>query len=231
MPDRSDEFTARLRALLSAPEAAADLRRYFCTRAADGRAPAYTGARFEHLDGGGDRPGVADTLTAADLAAVQTLSVTVPARAAIALLEGDLGVTLAGLLAGIPRDLDLAEAEPGVLAAGSPADLAWHLLKEEPGLGWVMTGKLLARKRPRLIPVYDHVVRCAVGRPDSYWLSLRQALAADGGALHEQLLALRATADVPRTVSAIRVCDVVLWMRHVTGHQAKGCPGVAVQPR
>ncbi|WP_245936397.1 DUF6308 family protein [Streptomyces cahuitamycinicus] len=34
-----------------------------------------TGSRFEHLAGGGDRQAVANTVTADDLIAVQTLSV------------------------------------------------------------------------------------------------------------------------------------------------------------
>lgn len=153
---------------------------------------------------------------------MQTLSVTVPASVALDILEGPLGVRLSGLLHDIPRDINMVDADAVVVADGSPADQAWHLLRDQPDVGWVTAGKLLARKRPRLLPVYDRVVRCAVGRPTSFWLALHTALQEDGAALHRQLLELRQVAGVPETVSALRVCDVVVWM----GHPAEGhvCP-------
>jgi hypothetical protein len=117
----------------------------------------------------------------------------------------------------------MVEAKVSDLAPGSPADEAWQRLREQPDVGWVIAGKLLARKRPQLLPVYDKVVRCALGRPrPSFWLALHAALRADNRALHRQLLTLRQVAGVPETVSALRVCDVVVWM----GHRAKGhaCP-------
>ncbi|MFD5936047.1 DUF6308 family protein [Streptomyces sp. NPDC060333] len=219
-------FADRLRALLSTADAANDLGRYFDVDELEGVTPAFTGSRFEHLDGGGDRAGIANTVTAADLIAVQTLSVQVPPAAGLALLEGRLARELSALLRQIPADTDMANAEPALLGPGSPADRAWRLLKGQKGLGWVTTNKLLARKRPRLLPVYDHVVRCVVGHPGSFWLSLREAPAADGSALHEQLLSLRDGVGVPATVSALRTCDVVLWTSHVADHKRKGCGGV-----
>ncbi|MFE6129524.1 DUF6308 family protein [Streptomyces sp. NPDC056437] len=179
---------------------------------------AFTGSRFEHLAGGGDRPEVSDRITAEDLVAVQTLSVTVPAPVALDLLEGALGVRLSGLLQAIPRDIDMVDAEAAVLADGSPADQAWHLLDDQPDVGWVTAGKILARKRPQLLPVYDRVVRCAVSRPPSFWLALHAALRENDAALHRQLLDLRQAAGLPETVSVLRVCDVTVWM----GHRALG---------
>ncbi|MET7497789.1 DUF6308 family protein [Streptomyces sp900116325] len=203
------------------PQAVVDLRRYFGIGLPSGGVP-FTGSRFEHLAGGGDRPEVADRITAEDLVAVQTLSVTVPAPVALDILEGRLSATLSGLLHAIPGDTDMVDAEADVVADGSPADRAWHLLRDQPDVGWVIAGKLLARKRPRLLPVYDRVVRCAVGRPPSFWLALHAALRADDRALHHQLLDLRQAAGLPETVSALRVCDVAVWM----GHRAEGhaCP-------
>ncbi|MEV5508792.1 DUF6308 family protein [Streptomyces orinoci] len=49
----------------------------------------------------------------------------------------------------------MVDAEADVLAEGSPADQAWHLLCAQYGVDWVIAGKLLVRKRPRLLPVYD----------------------------------------------------------------------------
>ncbi|MCX4647988.1 MULTISPECIES: DUF6308 family protein [unclassified Streptomyces] len=200
----------------------ADLSRPFLERlyalVADARA-------IVDLRGGGDRPKIADRITAEDLVAVQTLSVTVPASVALDILEGPLGARLSGLLHAIPRDINMvdADADADVVADGSPADQAWHLLCDQYGVDWVIAGKLLARKRPRLLPVYDKVVRCALGRPrPSFWLALHAALREDGAALHRRLLELRRVAGVPETVSALRVCDVAVGM----GHRAEGhaCP-------
>ncbi|MFF8974881.1 DUF6308 family protein [Streptomyces sp. NPDC014995] len=211
----------RLRVLLSAERVIGDLRRYFGIGLPPGGVP-FTGSRFEHLAGGGDRPEVADRITAEDLVAVQTLSVTVPASVALDILEGRLGARLSGLLQAIPRDIDMADAEAAGVADGSPADQAWHLLRDQPDVGWVIAGKILARKRPRLLPVYDRVVRCAVGRPPSFWLALHAALREDDAALHRRLLELRQAAGLPETVSALRVCDVAVWMNHrAVGH---ACP-------
>ncbi|MFD3936595.1 DUF6308 family protein [Streptomyces sp. NPDC058611] len=215
-------FSERLTASITGPRAVADLRRYFGIGLSPGAVP-FTGSRFEHLAGGGDLPAVLDRITAEDLVAVQTLSVTVPASVALDLLEGPLGARLSGLLLAIPGDLDMVDSEVSDLAPGSPAARAWQLLEDQPDVGWVIAGKLLARKRPRLLPVYDTLVRCALGRPrPSFWLALHAALRADGHALQRQLLALRRAAGVPETVSALRVCDVVVWM----GHRAEGhaCP-------
>jgi hypothetical protein len=212
----------RLRILLGAERVVDDLRRYFGIDLPPGGV-AFTGSRFEHLAGGGDRPEAADRITAEDLVAVQSLSVTVPATVALDLLEGPLGARLSGLLSDIPRDIDMVDADADVVADDSPADQTWHLLRDQPDVGWVIAGKLLARKRPRLLPVYDKVVRCALGRPrPSFWLALRAELRADDRALHRELLALRQVAGVPETVSALRVCDVAVWM----GHRAEGhtCP-------
>ncbi|MFF2777422.1 DUF6308 family protein [Streptomyces sp. NPDC058052] len=222
MADPSPSFPARLAAYLAAPRAVTDLRRYFALGSASESEP-FTGRRFEHLAEGGDRPEVAHRITAEDLIAVQTLSVTVPAPVALDILEGPLGARLSALLSAVPTDTDMADATAADLSVGSPADQAWNLLRHQPDVGWVIAGKILARKRPRLLPVYDRVVRCAVGRPrPSYWLALHAALRADDHALHRQSLALRRTAGVPETVSALRVCDVVVWM----GHRAEGhaCP-------
>ncbi|MFF8639023.1 DUF6308 family protein [Streptomyces pilosus] len=211
----------RLRVLLSSERVVGDLRRYFGIGMPPGEAP-FTGSRFEHLAGGGDRPEVADRITAEDLVAVQTLSVIVPAPVALDILEGSLGTRLSDLLHAIPRDIDMADADAVVVADGSSADQAWTLLCEQHGVNWVIAGKVLARKRPRLLPVYDQIVRCAVGRPPSFWLALHAALREDDAALHHQLLELRKVAGVPETVSGLRVCDVAVWMNHrALGH---ACP-------
>lgn len=78
-------------------------------------------------------------------------------RAALEILDTQRAA-LNGLLKGIPADLDLDLAGPEVVGPDSAASHAWHQLFEIKGVGWVTAGKLLARKRPRLIPVYDQLV-------------------------------------------------------------------------
>jgi len=212
----------RLSSLIASDQAVSNLRRYFGTSMLPEVEP-FTGSRFEHLAGGGDRQPVVNLVTADDLIAVQTLSVRIPARVAIDLLEGDLGLRLSELLSRVPFDIDMVEAETADLDEGSPAHAAWRVLHDHPGIGWVTAGKLLARKRPRLLPVYDQVVRCVLGRPKSFWLDLHGVLRAGNQAVHRELTKLRQAADLPSTVSALRVCDVVLWMHHRADHQQRSC--------
>ena len=114
-----------------------------------------------------------------------------------------------------------------LLTTDSPANAAWGLLEEPDGMGWVTTGKLLARKRPKLLPVYDRVVRCAYGHPEDAWVWLVHMFAIHDGILNERLLTARAAAGVPDKVSALRVLDVIVWMRHRPTHTTSGCLGLA----
>ncbi|MBV2353524.1 hypothetical protein KUM39_03985 [Streptomyces sp. J2-1] len=216
----AESLAARLHRLIGAEEAEKSLRSYFGIGG-----EAYTGSWFESLAGGGDRADTANVVTAEDLIAVQTLSVTVPVRVAVDLLEGDLGRLMSEQLARIPVGVDMADAAAAELAEGSAAHTAWTLLRSRPEVGWVIAGKLMARKRPRLLPVYDNVVKCALGRPRDFWLGLHAALRAEDGALHRELTALGRRAGVPGDVSALRVCDVVVWTGHHERHRAKNCAG------
>lgn len=190
----------------------------------------YTGRAFERLGGGGDSPGTRHAFTSADLLAVQTLSVQVPAEVSIQILHGRVGRRLNRLLEEIPTDVARGEEEAeNHIHAEAPASLAWATLTELPGVGWVTAGKLLARKRPHLIPVYDEVVRCALGSPESLWTALHKALRAHRADLGERLRRLRAEAAVPSEVSDLRVIDVVVWMAHRRVHAPRGCslPGMS----
>jgi len=83
----------------------------------------------------------------------------------------------------------------------------------------VIAGKLLARKRPRLIPVYDRVVKTVTGSDRNYWVLLCTALQADGKTLHHRLLRLHQEAGLPVAVPVLRVFDVIAWME---GKKKKG---------
>lgn len=191
---------------------------------------AYTGQWFETFAGGGDRAETRDRIAVDDLYAVEALSVQVPFAVGRELLEGQLGRDVNTCLEEIPTDVELGtRGAGGLVADGSHADRAWRLLNnrnEKTGIGWVIAGKLLARKRPTLVPVYDSIVRCQIGAPDHVWLKLHDQLAANDGELRAALADVRTTVGVDDEVSILRVLDVVLWRRHVKEHRREpaACP-------
>lgn len=180
------------------------LRRYY----ADGH-PGFSGRHFERLGGGGDAPAVKDRFTSDDLVAVTMLSVQVPPHTAWAILE-EKSAALADLLRQIPTDVDLVDVDPEEIGPTWPAWQLWESLRAMEGIGWVTAGKLLARKRPRLVPVYDDVVRDVVRPTGSFWQALHLAL--NTADLHQHLLDLRDESAIGEDISPLRVFDVVTWM-------------------
>ena len=186
------------------------LREYFSGYSESGE-PLYTGARFERLGGGGDRPEIADWWTAEDLVAVSMLGVHVPAAAARSILEDD-ATTLHVLLSQVRPDRDLWEAADQEIDRSSPAWELWRRLDRYHGVGWTITSKLLARKRPRLLPVLDDVVLQASGlHIDDAWTEFRAVLTDDRV---KALQSLRAAAGLGPEISVLRVLDVLLWMEN-----------------
>lgn len=214
---------AEILAVLDHPSAVPDLQQYF---GAVGTS-SLTGGQFECLGGGGDRPGIRDVITEQDLIAVELLSVRVPPRTALDLLQGQLGKDVSAKLSQIPTTVSLsAEEAVPLITRGGHADRAWRLLRKADGIGWVVAGKLLARKRPRLIPVYDEVVSCAFGTRKEFWRWLHDRLQEERGVLTERLTRLGAQAEVPEVVTPLRVLDVVFWMRHRDEHVGYRCRGL-----
>jgi hypothetical protein len=175
-------------------------------------------AYFERLGGAGDRAETADQLTAADLLAVSLIGTTVAGNYALHILDyrsDEIGA----LLAQIPPHVTLTDdAATALIAEGGPAWQLWELLRAikppaQGSLGPVAAGKLLARKRPQLIPVYDSHVKAALGRrsnDQSWWSELRSLLVADH-ALVRELETVRARAGAGH-LSLLRTLDVLCWM-------------------
>ena len=186
------------------------LRRYFGLAGG----PAFTGSRFETIGGGGSSPDVANDITAMDIVSLSMLSISVPGAAAQRLLEdADFIETTRGYLAELPIDTDLIDYDRHHLTAGPAASL-WGHLRQLRGFGPTTTSKLMARKRPRLIPVYDSVIERAFDFESSsgqweYWHDL---LSSDERRLHIDMEGLREEAGLTKEISAIRVLDVVVWM-------------------
>ncbi|WP_269456368.1 DUF6308 family protein [Micromonospora auratinigra] len=150
-----------------------------------------------------------------------------PAGRRLDLLRGELGRAVSAELVKIPIDVELGEDDAhAYIADGGAADTAWQLLRGATGIDWVIAGKLLARKRPKLVPVYDRVVSCAYGSADGFWEWLHGKLLEDGGVLARRLDTLHQEAYLPEMVSRLRVLDVVFWMRHRPAHLASGGSGL-----
>jgi hypothetical protein len=177
----------------------------------------FAGSTFDAL-----APVEPDRLTPSDLLATGLLDVPFGPRAVRVLLEDECEV-LEQQLARIPHDVDLWDATDEQLA---PAYDLWASLKvslKRLGVGPTRRSKLLARKRPRLIPVVDSTIRAAleIGQGDDSWHVLRRALREDDDALVELIEGLRPDGLPPGTVSTLRILDAALWMnlsksQHVT---------------
>jgi len=112
----------------------------------------------------------------------------------------------------IPTALDLVEVDPELINESWPGWQLWDLLHGMYGVGPVTAGKLVARKRPRLFPVYDSVVAERVGAPKEFWRALNSDLREADNARHGKLLDIRAQSGIGEDVSALRVFDIVTWM-------------------
>lgn len=205
-------------------EAAELVRRYY--RPVGDNTTPRTGTRFYSWAGGGDRKESANRITADDLVAVSFLSVDIKARAAIGLLEKHAD-EISDLLRQIPVDLDLWDADIDRLNDPSkPEYELWNLLRGHKygkwRIGATRASKIMARKRPRLIPIYDSVVSPLMGLKNSggQWTAWHSALAA-GTDLPARLEAIRQEANAGESfeplqhISVLRVMDIVLWMHGI----------------
>lgn len=120
--------------------------------------------------------------------------------------------SLTELLRAIGPDRDLVDVDEEITDAW-PANRAYARLLQIPDIGPTRANKLLARKRPRLIPVYDQVINdYLLDGAGRYWEPLRQALRADDRALHHRLIDLRKKTGLAESVSPLRIFDVIAWM-------------------
>jgi hypothetical protein len=194
------------------------VKRYLAPDPATGRAR-YSGAYFERIGGGGDRPEVAYQFTAEDLLAITMLSVRIEGYHALEVLHYQAD-KLNDLLSQIPDDLALQTPRAAAhIAKGGPAWRLWEAIcdieprPERNRIGPIAAGKLLARKRPRLLPVYDSRIKKALNRShtdNKWWHDLHDLLISDPDLIQElEAVRNRAGAD---HMSLLRVFDVMCWM-------------------
>lgn len=189
-------------------------------------APALVDAYYNHpkikfaaelFDEFGDNP--PDRFVADDLVAVSLLDVRFGPEAVRALLiDSHNGANALLADAALPNDRDIWD--PAVdLSRTSPSWRLWDLLVAIPNVGATRASKLLARKRPRLLPILDSVVTSNLGlQGTDQWAALRHALSDD-----------RTRAVVQSTVptgsfkrpSVLRLLDVMTWMRFSESDSAR----------
>lgn len=189
------------------------LRRYYGIGEWRGRE--FTGA---HFDGFGTwEP---ESLSAEDIVAVACLSIHVPVGATLEVL-GNQSNGISRLLAGIPVECaleDIPFEEHGrYFGEGSPSLRLWRLLRAHHNVGATTVSKIMARKRPDLIPIYDSVVGRVTGFPnaDGTWRAWHEAFSTDTG-FTDRLRSLRGAVGLEH-ISLLRILDVVLWMHGTHG--------------
>ena len=186
------------------------LQRYYA-EGEDGK-PSYTGSRFESMATLNTDP---FAIGPEDFVAVSMLSVDVPPEAAIRLLGPD-APAIRRQLSEIPVAMDIVDVDPAALGPGSPAGQLWELLRQGGDrLGPTKTSKLLAAKRPRLLPIWDSFVDRATGLETSvgYWQKFQIVLTDDQRRVWEWLGTLRPLApSMPDLIPELRILDVLLWM-------------------
>lgn len=170
-----------------------------------------SGARWDTWDSTGTRGRDADTLTADDLVAVTMLSVDVSADGAQILLRERVD-EFGELLVAVGPDRDLAD-EADELTPESPVCRLEAALWTVPSIGRTVASKLIARKRPRLFPIYDRVIGEVLDTKQAHLEPVRTALRADDGALQRRLVSLREQAGLDEAVPALRILTVLAWMQ------------------
>ncbi len=166
----------------------------------------FAAATFDTL---GDNP--PNEVTHDDLLALTCLDEHVP-PGTLRWFDCDDGrTTMTTLLSAIDPDTELGDPDDSHALAA--ADTAWHVLVDGDlgGVGAVIAGKLLARKRSALVPIVDRVVKTVVEDTTRNYWSVFRAFMTDT-ALRARLTELHSQVDDPQ-VSQLRVLDAAVWMR------------------
>ncbi|GAA4105995.1 DUF6308 family protein [Enteractinococcus coprophilus] len=152
-------------------------------------------------------------ITGSDLYALTMLEVEIERKAGVDLLIYK-AEEITQLLSCIPNtplaELSRAEFETHV-SNSSPAAELWRTFYSIPSIGSTRASKLLARKRPHLIPIHDRFIKEVTGvsaRND--WEQWWVALTDETQELQQRAEVLRASINRP-DLSTLRVLDVMFW--------------------
>lgn len=207
----NSEATDNMRHLIKAVLGAEDrqhVEAYFSLEAAN----RYAGTEFNTLGLNHPHSVASDDLLAVHLLGRMTFD---PPTVRNLILPGEVNRKITGLLREIDPQIELWKdaAESAIEAA----DHLWHVLTAIDGIGPVIAGKLLARKRPRLVPILDERVQKYFAPPAGrFWATLRAAL--EGHGLPDMIdSALRPDwlkgVEIESKVTTLRLLDVAVWMK------------------
>jgi hypothetical protein len=169
----------------------------------------FAGSTFDDLPGNPK-----GEFCASDLVAASLLDVRFGPRAVRPLLARGPNL-ISKHLNDISDHVDLWDATEDDLA---PAYELWKVVMKLDGVGPTRTSKLLARKRPRLIPIEDSVIRQALPLGKDSWVSLRSALRDEH--VRKCIEDIRPS-GIASTISTLRLLDAAAWMRYSNSRAAK----------
>ena len=102
------------------------------------------------------------------------------------------------------------------------ADRLYDAVDTLDGVGRTRTTKLLARKRPRFVPIVDKIVKTALDLPHDWHFQWWRDALADGNR-RERIEALRPEGV---DVSSLRLIDVAIWMACSNSRERQSPAGV-----
>jgi Family of unknown function (DUF6308) len=185
----------RLRLALASPNLREAVRLFYDPNSS------FAGHSFDSL--GRNPP---NRITSDDLLAVTLLDVGWTPPAARALL-GELAEKVTELLRTIDDSTALWD-DRGCQELIN-ANRLWKVIGRLPGVGTTRTSKLLARKRPLLVPITDSIVVSAVDNRGKTWLTLRYCFQQEP--FRQAVESLRPPQQA-EDVSLLRIFDVAIWM-------------------
>ena len=173
----------------------------------------FEGGWWDDFDPSHTRESSQDVFTADDLLSASLLSAPIEASAVLQIVH-DKASQLSTALKALGEDRDLADLDAMETETLESSSAIWRELRSVPHIGPTRASKLIARKRPRLVPVYDEVVGNAVygGTSVGQWTRLHTALTANDRHLAKHLVSLHQRASLPDYVSPLRVFDVLAWL-------------------
>ncbi len=169
------------------------------------------GATFDLLE-----PNDPDAIGPADLLALGLVATPPSALAVRHLLDPGVARLLTAKLRSLPTGTDLWSATAAVL--DHTAEL-WSLLQEVDDVGPVGAVTLLARKRPRLVPLVEPAGATLLELPDGgHWATLRTVLGDVGR--RDRVEALRPP-TVDECVPLLRLFDLAVWTAAAGGRRGR----------
>lgn len=161
----------------------------------------FAGDMFDGLDPHGLLANNPSRFTGDDIAAASLLDVRFGPTAVRRLLGSS---DIAAALSDVPERIALWTAGADDFRAASHL---WSLLRAVPGVGRTRASKLLARKRPEMVPIIDSVIAEALHLGTETWRPLAVALQDDDV---RQLIGDLRPEHVSNQISTLRLLDVVV---------------------